>query len=93
MRIRVTGPAISGAPAPGDIGEVDDKLGEAMVRRGFAVRIDTLTDRLGRGHVADKVIVDDPPAPGVAGRKPIVKPPVDIPEDAASFFDDEPLGS
>lgn len=53
MRIRNTGPAISGAPAPGEIGEVDDQLGEAMVRRGFAQRIETLSDRLGIDPVTD----------------------------------------
>lgn len=68
MRIRNTGPAISGAPAPGEIGEVDDQLGEAMVRRGFAQRIETLSDRLGIGQGPnewtlwdDDDIEDEPP--------------------------------
>lgn len=47
MRIRNTGPKISGAPPHGEVGEVDDVLGEAMIRRGFAIEVDSLSARLG----------------------------------------------
>ncbi len=46
MRVKVTGPKISGAPDPGEIGEVDDELGEAMIRRGYAVSVESLSARL-----------------------------------------------
>ncbi len=42
----MTGPKISGAPDPGEIGEVDDELGEAMIRRGYAVSVESLSARL-----------------------------------------------
>ena len=46
MRVKVTGPKISGAPDPGEIGEVDDELGEAMIRRGYAGSVESRSARL-----------------------------------------------
>lgn len=46
MRIRNLGPKLSGAPAPGEVGEVDDDLGELMLAKGYAERVDRLENRL-----------------------------------------------
>ena len=53
MRIRNLGPKLSGAPAPGEVGEVDDDLGELMLAKGYAERVDRLDARLRSASSAD----------------------------------------